>query len=92
MDVFMKNLEINVSFIPKLNAVKCAIPFGNFYDQKLEKIGRVVFANKLTGRSHIVIDENATGEEVQDMIDWVRRILKNGSSMCCGFLLNESNL
>ena len=72
----MKNLEINVSFIPNLNAVQCAIPIEISYGPGLEGIGGIVFVSKLTGRSHVLIDKDATGEEVQDTINWVRGVLQ----------------
>ena len=78
----MKNLEISVSFLPDLNAVQCTKPFAEdvFYGPGHKKIGRVVFARALTGRSHVVIDENATGEEVQEIIKWVRGVLRKATS------------
>ena len=70
----MESLEINVSFVPNLNAVLYAMLLDI---PGLEKVAKIVFASKLIGRSHVVINENATGEEVQDMINWVRGVLKS---------------
>ena len=74
----MKNLEINVSFIPISSIAKYPVPFVEevFYGPGLKKIGRVVFENASPWRSHIILDENATGEEVQEIIEWVRGVLK----------------
>jgi len=72
----MKGLEINVSFIPNLSAVQRTMPFEILYGPRLEGIGGIALTSTTTGRFHVVIDGNATGEEVQDTINWVRRGLR----------------
>ena len=74
----MKDLEVNVSFIPNLKAVQYNMPFGIFYGPGLEKISGIVYASTLTGRPHVLIDENATEAEAQDTIKWARGVLKKG--------------
>ena len=67
----MKKQKVKVSLIPNLDTVQCMpIAFAAFYDSELKKVGGVVFAEK--GRPHVLIDESATGEEMQDMINWVQ--------------------
>jgi len=78
----MKNLVINVSFIPNLNAGQYTLPLAEevFYGPGLRKVGWVVYEGALTGRPHVVIDENATEEEVQDMTEWVRGVMSKVAS------------
>jgi len=73
----MKGLEVNVSFIPNLDAIKCTMPmtFKVIEGRELKKVGGVVFASTSEGRPHVLIDKNATKEEAQNMIDWVRRVI-----------------
>ena len=76
----MKDLEANVSFIPNLSAAQCAAPLGSFYSSRLEKISGNVFVSTSTGRLYVLIDEDATKEEVQDMVKWVEMEPKKNSS------------
>ena len=73
----MKDLGINISFIPDLNAVQYDMPmeFKIFDGSELKKIGGVIFEGISKGRPHILIDKNATKKETQSMIAWVRRVL-----------------
>ena len=41
-------------------------------------IGGMVFASKATGRCCIFIDEDATGEEAKDTIQWAHETLESG--------------
>jgi len=76
----MKNLENNVSFIPDINAALRTVPIGSFYSPGLEKTIGTVFLSMKTGRPFVQVNEDATEEEAQDMIKWMKIDLEEDDS------------
>jgi len=74
----MKSSKINVSYVPNINAVQCTMPFGVLYGSGVEKISGIIYVSTLSGRPHVLIDENTTEKEAQDTVDWAHGVLNKG--------------